>query len=94
MNKMKSIELNEEQQLELAKNLLDIRIEGTNNTYSQDQIAEVNVPQRDEDMTDDLWTRFNVIQENIIEGNFLYDTIGGKSRQARVIKNFKQDMRN
>tara|TARA_B100001564_G_scaffold348325_1_gene350112 strand:+ start:103 stop:906 length:804 start_codon:yes stop_codon:yes gene_type:complete len=92
MNKMKSIELNEEQQLELAKNLLDIRIEGTNNTYSQDQISEVNVPQRDEDMTNDLWTRFNVIQENIIEGNFLYDTIGGKSRQARVIKNFKQDI--
>ena len=44
------------------------------------------------DANDDLWTVFNRIQENIIEGNFEYKTPGGELRQARVIKNFKQDM--
>ena len=38
-----------------------------------------------------LWEVFNRVQENIIEGNFEYKTKGGKVRQARIIKNFKQD---
>jgi hypothetical protein len=38
-----------------------------------------------------LWEVFNRTQENIIEGNFEYITKSGKRRQARVIKNFKQD---
>ena len=38
-----------------------------------------------------LWEVFNRVQENIIEGNFEYITKSGKKRQARVIKNFKQD---
>ena len=38
-----------------------------------------------------LWEVFNRVQENIIEGNFEYKTPSGKVRQARIIKNFKQD---
>ena len=103
MNKMKQIELNEEQQLELAKKLLDIRLEGTGNTYDDYQPKSINYSQRKEDNGADLWSIFNRQQENIIEGNFKYfneekyakydnvnmDFIG---RQARPIKNFKQDM--
>jgi len=55
MNKMKNVELEEEQMFNLAKEV------------------------------------FNRVQENIIEGNFEYKTPKGKIRQARVIKNFKQD---
>jgi hypothetical protein len=102
MNKMKQIELNEDQQLELAKKLLDIRLEGTENEYDAGQPEDINVAQRDEDMGNDLWSVFNRQQENIIEGNFKY--FNGKrysnmvpnlhfvARQARPIKNFKQDM--
>jgi len=103
MNKMKQIELNEEQQLELAKRLLDIRLENTGNTYDKDQPEMINWSQRKEDNGVDLWSVFNRQQENIIEGNFKYfneekygkyenvnmDFIG---RNARPIKNFKQDM--
>jgi len=92
MNKMKAVELEEEQMFNLAKDLLDIRITGTENTYPKEAIEEVLNVQRKKDEGNMLWEVFNRIQENIIEGNFEYITKGGKKRQARIIKNFKQDM--
>ncbi len=92
MNKMKTTELQEQQALQLAKDLLDLRIEGTPNTYDQEAIEAVLTPQRPQDEGLGLWEVFNRVQENIIEGNFPYRTLKGKVRQARVIKNFKQDM--
>lgn len=91
MNKMKETELNEEQMFNLAKSFLDLRVEGTNNTYVDSAIEEVLEPQRSEDIGNGLWEVFNRVQENIMEGNFEYNTQAGKSRQARIIKNFKQD---
>jgi len=93
MNKMKATELSEDQTLELAKLMLETRIKDTNNTFTDQSIKDVLIPQRKEDKGFGLWEVFNRVQENIIEGNFEYNTIGGKSRQARVIKNFKQDMK-
>ena len=103
MNKMKKIELDENQQLELAKKLLEVRLEGTGNTYDANQPTSVNYSQRKEDNGVDLWSVFNRQQENIMEGNFKYfnEEKYGKyenvniefaSRNARPIKNFKQDM--
>jgi len=91
MNKMKEIELKEEQILDLAKSFLDIRVEGTENTFDNHAIEEVLESQRKADEGNMLWEVFNRVQENIIEGNFEYITKSGKKRQARVIKNFKQD---
>ena len=91
MNKMKEIELGEEQMFNLAKSFLDIRVEGTKNTYDKHAIEEVLNVQRKKDEGNMLWEVFNRVQENIIEGNFEYKTQGGKVRQARIIKNFKQD---
>jgi len=103
MNKMKKIELDESQQLELAKKLLEVRLEGTGNTYDSYQPTSINYSQRKEDNGVDLWSVFNRQQENIMEGNFKYfnEEKYGKyenvniefaSRNARPIKNFKQDM--
>jgi len=91
MNKMKEIELQEEQMFDLAKSFLDIRVEGTGNTFDNQAIEEVLESQRSADEGNMLWEVFNRVQENIIEGNFEYITQKGKKRQARVIKNFKQD---
>ena len=91
MNKMKEVELEEEQMFDLAKSFLDIRIEGTKNTYDSQAISDVLESQRKKDEGNMLWEVFNRVQENIIEGNFEYKTPSGKSRQARIIKNFKQD---
>ena len=92
MNKMKEIELEEESIVNLAKDLLDIRVKDTNNSYKNEAIDEVLTTQRKEDEGNGLWEVFNTIQENIINGNFHYNTEGGKERQARIIKNFKQDI--
>jgi hypothetical protein len=76
---------------DLAKSFLDIRVEGTENTYDDHAIEEILEIQRKEDEGNMLWEVFNRVQENVMEGNFEYITKSGKRRQARVIKNFKQD---
>jgi len=91
MNKMKAVELKEEEMFNLAKSFLDIRVEGTENTFDSQAIEDVLNAQRKKDEGEMLWEVFNRVQENIIEGNFQYKTPSGKVRQARVIKNFKQD---
>ena len=93
MNKMKKIELSEEQTLDFAKQLLQNRVDGLNNTFDQTAINQVLEPQRSEDAGNGLWEVFNRVQENLVEGNFQYLTRTGKRRYARPIKNFRQDMR-
>ena len=92
MNKMKEVELEGEQIINLAKSLLDIRVKNTNNTYDVSAIDEILECQRKEDEGNGLWEIFNRTQENIMNGNFHYKTRSGKVRQARIIKNFKQDL--
>ena len=91
MNKMKATELNEKQMFELAKSFLDMRVEGSLASYTEEAIEDVLEPQRKQDKGNGLWEVFNRVQENIIEGNFQYHVGKGAPRQARVIKNFKQD---
>jgi len=92
MNKMINIELAENQILEMANKMLEIRVKDTQNQLTEDSIESVLKTQRKEDEGNNVWVTFNRIQENIIEGNFNYLTPSGKVRQARPIKNFKQDI--
>jgi hypothetical protein len=91
MNKMKQVQLDEEQAKALAKKALTTR-------FTEDQVEamdfnldELLEPTRDEDKGNDLWSVFNVIQEKILDGNFTYMS-GAKIRKARKVKNFKQDL--
>jgi hypothetical protein len=91
MNKMKSVQLDEEQAKELAKKALTTR-------FTKDQVEAMNFdldellkPTREEDKGSDLWSVFNVIQEKILDGSFSYMS-GARIRKARKVKNFKQDM--
>jgi tetrahydrodipicolinate N-succinyltransferase len=91
MNKMKQIQLSEEQAQALAKKALTTR-------FTEEQVENIQIdldqllePTRDEDKGTDLWTVFNVIQEKILSGDFNYIS-GVKQRKARKVKNFKQDM--
>ena len=91
MNKMKAIELDIKQMKTLAQKSLTTRF-----TKDQLKVAKINLdeiinPVRDEDKGNDLWSVFNVIQEKIITGDFSYLS-GARSRKAREVKNFKQDM--
>jgi hypothetical protein len=91
MNKFKQIELNKKQIIKLAKDALNIRfgeVEMNRITVDWDEFIK---PTRKEDEGTDLWSVFNVVQEKVMEGDFNY-VAGNKSRKARKIKNFNQDI--
>jgi len=91
MNKFKQIELVEDQILDFAKQALIVRFgENEMNRITVDY-NEFIKPTRKEDKGTDLWSVFNVIQEKVLEGDFNY-TAGSKTRKARKIKNFNQDI--
>jgi len=91
MNKMKQVQLNEEQAKMLAKKALTTRFPEEQVDNIKVDLNELLKPTRDEDKGTDLWSVFNVIQEKILEGDFNYIS-GIKQRKARKVKNFKQDI--
>jgi hypothetical protein len=91
MNKFKQIQLNKKQIIKLAKEALNIRfgeVEMNRITVDWNEFVK---PTRREDEGTDLWSVFNVVQEKVLEGDFNY-VAGNRSRKARKIKNFNQDM--
>jgi hypothetical protein len=92
MNKMKQIQLGDDQVLDFAKKALATR-------FTEDEMKNISVdiekllePVREEDKGNGLWEVFNRIQEKIIDGDFQY-MAGAKIRKARKIKNFQQDVK-
>ena len=92
MNKMKAVELEQNQILEFARKSLNCRFTDTEMNRIDIDLNSFIKPVRHEDKGNDLWSIFNVVQEKLIEGDFDYRS-GNKARKAREIKNFKQDMK-
>jgi hypothetical protein len=92
MNKMKNIQLSEKESELFATKALTTRFKEDEIKHITIDIKELLKPTRKEDEGNDLWSVFNVIQEKIIDGNFNYN-MGSKSRKARQIKNFNQDLK-
>ena len=99
---MKKVQLTKDQQIEFAKQAALLRF--TAKSYNEDNIADVvdidgllNVG-RKEDAGNGLYEVFNRVQESLVQGNYLYasngkvDVEGTKTRKARPIKNFKQNI--
>jgi hypothetical protein len=91
MNKFKQTELAEGQIIEFAKKALTIR-------FGEEEVQRITIdyneftrPTRREDEGNDLWSVFNRVQEKIIDGDFTYG-YATKTRKARRIKNFNQDI--
>jgi hypothetical protein len=91
LNKFRAVELSQEQALEFAKKALTTRFSDDEIDNIQIDFNELLTPTRPQDRGSDLWSVYNVIQEKIIHGMFDYK-YGVKSRKARKIKNFKQDL--
>ena len=91
LNKFRAVELSQEQALEFAKKALTTRFSDDEINHIQIDFNELLTPTRPQDRGSDLWSVYNVIQEKIIHGMFDYK-YGVKSRKARKIKNFKQDL--
>ena len=92
MNKMKQVEMGEQAALDFAKKALETRFDKKQVKRIKVDLKELLNPTRKEDMGNDVWSVFNVVQEKIIEGDFQY-IAGSKVRKARKVKNFKQDQK-
>ena len=92
MNKMKACELGEEEMIAFANKALLTRFTPKERKAIKIDVKSLLEPQRKEDKGSDLWSVFNVLQEKITDGGFEY-SVGVKTRKARKIKNFKQDMK-
>lgn len=95
MNAMKNTVLNEEQKIEMAKNVVKIR-KGIENDekfeIDEETIMDILDPMRKEDKANDLWTIFNVCQEKMIKGEYNYANNGKKARKQRKITSIKKDI--
>jgi uncharacterized protein YajQ (UPF0234 family) len=92
MNKMKQVEMEEKAALDFAKKALETRFDKKQVARIKVDLKELLNPTRKEDMGNDVWSVFNVVQEKIIHGGFDYIS-GTKVRKARKVKNFKQDQK-
>ena len=91
MNKFKQTQLTDKQIEDFAKKALEVR-------FGEEEIKRITIDfneftkaTRDEDTGNDLWSVFNRIQEKVINGDFNYG-YSTKTRKARKIKNFNQDI--
>ena len=92
MNKMKQVKMEEKAALDFAKKALETRFDKKQVKRIKVDLKELLNPTRKEDMGNDVWSVFNVVQEKIIHGGFDYIS-GTKVRKARRVKNFKQDQK-
>lgn len=91
LNKFRGIELNQEQALEFAQKAITTRFTDADLEHIEIDFDALLNPIRKEDQGQDLWSVYNVLQEKVIHGMFDYK-VGVKSRKARKIKNFQQDI--
>lgn len=95
MNKMREIEVTEEQKIAMATEVVKIRkgVESTEQIeVEQAVIDEILTPVRAEDNSNDLWTLFNVCQEKMIKGGYNAPTRKSRSRRQKAITSIKKDM--
>jgi hypothetical protein len=88
MNQFKNKQLSEEQKQKFALGALGLRFDTENKTFN---VQDFLTPTRKEDEGSDLWSVFNLVQEKLVNGMFDYRTTS-KTRKARRIKNFQQDV--
>jgi hypothetical protein len=99
---MKTTKITIDQQINFAKQAALLRFK--NDSYNTDNIADVVSindlleASRPEDKGDGLWEVYNRVQESIVNGKYNYSNKGNinvestKSRKARPIKNFQQNI--
>lgn len=98
MNTMKTVELNDEQRLDMAKKMLAIREEKPVEevTVEKATLEDMLTPMREADNGKDLWTTFNILQEKVIRGGFMRESQRQNSktkyRKVRRVASFIKDL--
>lgn len=98
MNTMKTVELNDEQKLDMAKKMLAIREEKKVDevTVEKATLEDMLAPARKEDEGNSLWNVFNILQEKVIRGGFMRESQRQNSktkyRKVRRVSSFIKDL--
>lgn len=83
LERMRSIQLDRQQRIDLAKAALAIRSEEGNALELSPETALM--PRRREDVKTDLWTTWNVLQENLMKGGLPARASNGTIRTTRSL---------
>jgi len=86
INRWTSRSMTDKERFQFATEALALRM-NTDRQPEQYELLSILEPKRTEDKTKDLWTTYNVIQENLIKGGFEMN-----ERQARAITNPVADL--
>ena len=89
-NEWKDIELNREQQIIYARSAMELKWNGEEFPVTPNQILD---PRRSVDYKNDLWTTFNVVQENMIRGGIRYRTENGSRMRTRAVNSVNENVR-
>ena len=87
---MAAITLSEDEQLSFAKASLPIRFSESEEKPRAEYVLR---PRRSTDKAKDLWTTFNVVQENLVKGGISRLTRKGKLSKTRKINGIDGNVR-
>ena len=82
VDEWQGLSMSDEQKKCFAQDAAAIRWEGDTILEMTDHVIR---PRRDQDKSNDLWTVFNVVQENIMKGGFSNSNTGRRARAVKAI---------
>jgi len=91
VERMERTMLNESQRLELAGEALALRF--PNDAAGAMQPSQLLVPRRAQDVGNDLWRTFNVLQENVLRGGLVRRSASNRLTRTRGIQAIATDVR-
>jgi hypothetical protein len=86
VDKMMNKELSTKEKVEFIKKAINVRWKSGSVPSNLDVMSIVH-PRREQDQKNDVWTMFNVIQENFTRGGLKYTTDKGRKTELRGLKN-------
>lgn len=91
INKFAARELNQAEIKQLAQSAYDLR--GGGRVATEQELAEILQPRRQEDNGNDLWRVVNRLQESVIRGGNMIVDARGRVRAAKPIRNLGKSLR-
>lgn len=86
----KSVNLNKDEQRALATAAIEMRFDGEKYAVEPDQVLRTR---RYADNSSDLWTTYNVIQENVIKGGVRQLTADNRRIRSREVKSIDENVK-
>lgn len=90
---MKGIRLSPGEQNAFALAALELRFDTEEGKTMPVTPAQVLIPHRREDQADNLWTTFNIAQENLVRGGIPIRTAKGRRTSTRAVQGIDQNVK-